>query len=289
MTLLGKVFTVLIFLMSILFMGFAVMVSATHTNWKMLVTNREPTERYPKGLVPRLEEQVEANKTLRGELDALRNQLALEQAARRHAIGVLETKLAAKEQTLSEREAELRAVQADQGQKSEALTLAQENLKALQTEVAALRESIRLVRADRDKQFEQVVSLTDRLHAAAGVEKNLKERQDQLVADLVQYKKVLDRVGLSPTSNIDGIAPSLDGIVTAVGDKNLIEVSLGWDDGLRPGHRLEVFRNNAYLGNAVVLKTDPDRSVAQVDEKSQRGLIKVQDRVATQISRTAAG
>ena len=59
------------------------------------------------------------------------------------------------------------------------------------------------------------------------------------------------------------------------------------DDGLRVGHRLEVFRDNAYLGYAVVLKTDPDRAVAQVDEKSQRGLVKVRDRVATKLSRTA--
>jgi len=84
----------------------------------------------------------------------------------------------------------------------------------------------------------------------------------------------------------ESIAPPLDGIVTAVSDKNLIEVSLGSDDGLRVGHRVEVFRDNNYLGSAMVLKTDPDRAVAQVDEKSQRGLIKVRDRVATKLTRT---
>ena len=44
--------------------------------------------------------------------------------------------------------------------------------------------------------------------------------------------------------------------------------------------------NTNSRGDSVVLKTDPDRSVAQVDDKSQRGLIKVQDRVATKLSRT---
>jgi hypothetical protein len=77
--------------------------------------------------------------------------------------------------------------------------------------------------------------------------------------------------------------------VTAVGASKLVEVSLGKDDGLRVGHRIEIFRDNAYLGFAIVRKTEPDRSVAQVDEKSLRGMIKVRDRVATKLSRTGTG
>ena len=80
------------------------------------------------------------------------------------------------------------------------------------------------------------------------------------------------------------VPPKLDAIVTAVGERNLIEVSIGSDDGLRVGHRLEVFHENAYLGYAVVLKTVPDRSVAQIDEKTQRGAVRVRDRVATKLS-----
>jgi hypothetical protein len=130
-----------------------------------------------------------------------------------------------------------------------------------------------------------VVDLTDKLHGAAGLEKSLKERHTQLLAEISRYKRVMDKLGVNPNMSVEGIPPELDGIVTAVGTKNLIEVSLGSDDGLKKGHRLEVFRDNTYLGHAVVLKTDPDRSVAQIDEKSQRGLIKVQDRVATKLSR----
>jgi hypothetical protein len=289
MTLLGKIFTVLIFIMSVLFMGFSVMVFATHKNWKMLVTNREPTEKYPKGLVPRLEEQVEANTSLRKELEELQNQLAVEQAARRHAIGTLEQKLADARHDLSEKEAELRDLRSEKVRVDDSLNEALAEVKFATEQVKQLREDIRTVRADRDQQFDTVVQLTDRLNAARGLEQNLEERRQSLLADLARYKKVMDRVGLSPDTNIDGIAPQLDGVITAVGEKNLIEVSLGWDDGLRVGHRLEVFRDNTYLGHATVLKTDPDRAVAKVDEKSQRGLIKVQDRVATKLTRTAAG
>jgi hypothetical protein len=138
-------------------------------------------------------------------------------------------------------------------------------------------------------QFEKVVGLTDKLHAAAGVEKGLLERQKQLIGEVTRYKTVLDVLGVNPNENVLAIAPPLDGIITAVGANNLAEVSLGSDDGLRVGHRIEIFRDNTYLGFAIVRKTDPDRSVVEVDEKSSRGLVKVRDRVATKLSRTGTG
>ena len=56
-----------------------------------------------------------------------------------------------------------------------------------------------------------------------------------MLDEITKYKKVLDAVGLKPDMDISGVAPPLDGIVTAVGERNLIEVSLGSDDGLRIG------------------------------------------------------
>jgi len=286
MTLLGKVFTVLIFIMSILFMGFSVVVFATHRNWKMLVDNPSATERYPLGLKQQLQAQVETNKGLRAELDGLRNQLAVEMAARRSALSALETKLADAQQRLAQKESELAGLQSAQTEATAAINLAETRLKELVIDIQKLRDEIRMVQAQRDEFYQRVVDLTDKLYSAAGVERNLKERETQLIAEISKYKRVTDVLGVNPNMPVESIAPPLDGIVTAVGDKNLIEVSLGSDDGLRVGHRVEVFRDNNYLGSAMVLKTDPDRAVAQVDEKSQRGLIKVRDRVATKLTRT---
>jgi hypothetical protein len=286
MTFIGKIFTVAILVMSVVFMSFSVVVFATHKNWKMLVTNDTPTEKYDLGLVHQLANLKETNTTLRDELDSIKNQLAVEQAARRHRIGVLETKLAESESRLSDKEAELRALQAAEGEAAEALKLAELTVSSLRGEVQGLRDEIRAVQTDRDVLFMRVVDLTDKVNAAAGLEKVLEERQVQLLAQISQYKRVMDKLGVNPAMSVEGIPPRLDGIVLAVGSKNLIEISIGSDDGLKMGHGVEVFRDNSYLGRAVVLKTDPDRSVAQIDEKSQRGLIKVRDRVATKLSRT---
>ena len=44
MTLLGKIFTGLIVMMSVLFLGLAISVFATHVNWRKLADNPNPGE-----------------------------------------------------------------------------------------------------------------------------------------------------------------------------------------------------------------------------------------------------
>ena len=288
MTLLGKIFTVLIFIMSVAFMTFSLAVFATHKNWKMLVTNPTKNERYDIGLVEKLQAQLQTNKSLQGELEKLKVQLAQEQAARRHALGSLETKLAEASQRLTEKEAELRTLQSTEGEATAALKTAQITVDGLRGEVAQLRADIRTAQGDRDLQFRKVVELTDQLHAAQGLERNMKERQVQLIGEITKYKEVVDKLPDELKEKVRASAPSLYGTVIAVG-KNLIEVSLGSDDGLKVGHRLEVFRDNAYLGNAVVVTTEPNKSVAQVDEKTQKGKVEVRDRVATRLGRAGTG
>ena len=73
-------------------------------------------------------------------------------------------------------------------------------------------------------------------------------------------------------------------IVVNVGDKELIEISIGDDDGILIGHQLDVYRDDAYLGKVVVVKTSPDRAVAEIIPEFKRGTIRKGDRVATKLS-----
>ena len=289
MTLLGKIFTVLILIMSLVFMSFSVVVFATHKNWKMLVTNAEPSEKYGLGLVHQLARERETNVNLRRELEDLKTQNAFEKAARRHAIGSLETRLTSVQQSLTEKETQLSTLQATESEAAAALKVAVQTAEALRAAVEELRGEVRTTQDARDKQFTRVVQLTDQLQGAIGTQRILQERAQQMVAEISSMKRVMDAAGVDMNMDTNAVPPPLDGIVLAVGESNLIEVSLGIDDGLRIGHRIEVYRDNTYLGHAIVLKTDPDRSVAQVDDKTQRGLIRVRDRVATKINRTSTG
>ena len=66
--------------------------------------------------------------------------------------------------------------------------------------------------------------------------------------------------------------------------KDLIEISIGADDGRKAGHPLEVYRGNTYLGRIVIFKTGPDRAVGRIQKDLQRGQIKRGDRVTTKFS-----
>jgi hypothetical protein len=226
---------------------------------------------------------------LRRELEDLKTQNAIEKAARRHAIGALETKLTSVQQSLTEKEGQLRTLQATESESAAALKIAVDTAEKLRVAVDGLRTEVRATQEARDAKFTEVVRLTDQLQGAMGTQRILQERAQQMVTQISDMKRVIDAAGVDVNMDTNAVPPPLDGIVTAVGESNLIEVSLGSDDGLRVGHRIEVFRDNSYLGHAIVLKTDPDRSVAQMDDKTQRGLIKVRDRVATKINRTRTG
>lgn len=80
------------------------------------------------------------------------------------------------------------------------------------------------------------------------------------------------------------IPPKRNGNVLVVNETTgLVELSLGFDDGLRSGHSLEVTRRGRYIGTVRVSRTEPNRSTAQVVQKSSEGSIAPGDRVDTQV------
>jgi len=127
-------------------------------------------------------------------------------------------------------------------------------LVAHRKEMGELRGEIRKTMADRDKLFNQVVLLTDQMHQLQGLVKGLKERNAQMAEQLAKVKNAANK-------DIDELN-LVDGVVTAVNDKGLLEVSIGSDDGVRKGAILDVFRKATYVGRAKVLITKRDQAIA---------------------------
>ena len=73
-------------------------------------------------------------------------------------------------------------------------------------------------------------------------------------------------------------------MVVNVGDKDLVEISIGDDDGILVGHQLDVYRDDVYLGKVVVVKTSPDRAVAKIIPEYKKGTIRKGDSVTTKLS-----
>ncbi len=278
MTLIGKIFTMLILVMSIVFMSFSVMVFATHKNWKEYVTN--PTTGLEKQLALAKQAKTDAD----AQLAQLKENLRNEQAARTAAVAVLVARAERLAADLSAKQNELDTTSATMTTVSKLSEVAQARLDSLEKEAAALRDSLRKTEEELEGQMLAVVKLTDDLNQAIALRNSEQEKNTQAVMQIAKMKSVLDANNLTSDSLVSHIPPKVEGVVLEVSDKDLIEISIGKDDGLKEGHALEVYRGNTYIGRITIRRTAPDRAVGQIIKEMQRGQIKRGDRVSTKLS-----
>lgn len=282
MTLIGKIFTVLIFLMSILFMAFAVSVYATHKNWREAVQRPQKDVRpgVELGLYYQKQNLERTIEQLRTEVERIKNELARERAARVHALAVLESEVQQKQMELAALEKQNLELTDSQTQAIATVSTIQNTLSALKGEVSGLRDDVRVAREDRDRQFEKVVTLNDQIGQAQGELARMTTEREKLLGEIGQITQVLTAHGLTKASKLPDVPPLLDGVVYRV-RSDFVELSLGSDDGIKVGHEVEVFRNNQYLGRAVIRKVDVDRAVGQLIKEYNRAPVQEGDRVQT--------
>ncbi len=273
MNLVGKIFAVIIPFAATIFMAFAIAVYATHKNWK------EAVEKPETGFKAQIEKKKQELADLEKTRDLLAETLSKETTEKRQAIAKEETYRAAAEEKITRLTQERDELDKKQQEAIAAMAATQQNLDKLTTEVEGLRTNIRETQADRDKQFAQVVSLTDQMHQAMNATTRLKERNQQLAQDNAQLKHLafVKGISLDPSDT----PPPLRGKVLAVNQQDMLEVSLGSDDGLHEGNTLEVYRGNNYLGRMRVMKTDSDRAVGKIIPDFKKGTIQKGDDVAT--------
>jgi len=280
MNLVGKIFVVLILVMSVLFMAFAMAVYATHKNWRDVAMAPEV------GLQARLEKAKKDNKDLTDEAEKLKQQFETEKAAKLQAVTKLESELEVVRgelKILAAKEAEL-----DKAKREAvaAMYATQKNATTDRNEVVEQRTAVEEARKDRDAHFKEVVRLTDELNQAANEKELLRKRTEDLGKDLAKADQVLRKHGLDKNKNYANVPPTVDGYITSVG-AGLVEISIGSDDGLLKGHKLEVYRigggQNTYVGRIEVVRIEPSRAVCKTDPKFQNSNMMVGDRVASKI------
>lgn len=275
MNLVGKIFVVLTLLMSLVFMSFAVAVYGTHRNWKQVIENPSG------GLKAQLDKARQDNAELQTKLIALQNEVKAEEVAKRQQLAKLESTL----KEVSDQYADLKTQHEELAAKDKTaiatLDTSQQNLATLTAEVEKLRGEIRTTQDERDKLFEKTVKLTDNVQQAQGSLKRENERSQQLAAQVGKMSKLLQSLGVN--EDTPARVPDVKGKVLAVNTDNMIEVSIGSDDGIKAGVTLEVYRDNKYMGRVMVLKTDTDRAVAKVMKEFVQGQIQKGDYVATRL------
>jgi hypothetical protein len=273
MKLLGYILTFAIMIASILVLVVAVAVYGTQKNWQTAYNTLQAT----------YQAEQTANADLQDQYLNQISRLKAEQDAARQDVARLETErvMLVRQNTAIQKEVdELRAA----SREGTALVAATEaNNDRLTKEVAALRQSIRENQQARDEAFTRALNATTALHVTAGELQQLQERNQQVVEQLAHVTAAANAGGVDLNGEV--VTP-VRGIVSKTQRKDglqLIEISVGADDGVKPGHTVEVFRGDRYLGRAEILKADPDRAVGRVMREFQQGQIQEGDNVATKL------
>ncbi|MFO0916116.1 MAG: hypothetical protein U0795_24375 [Pirellulales bacterium] len=272
MNLLGKSLIVLIFVMAIFFMASSVMVFATHENWKTKHA----------ALQSNLQQIQASNSELQSERDKLERQLALERAARAQSIAALESQFQQQSQELLAKQQQLDNVSANAREQTRAVQAATDTVKALQQQVDTQKSELFALRDDVRKKFEEVLALTDSNYQLEGMKDRVESLARDLRTQLGKAEQVLRYNNLEATAPVSNVAPRAEGRVVSVRG-NLVQISLGKDDGIRPDHELDVSRGDLYLGRIRITKVEDDSSVGEILEGFRRGGIQGGDRVRTQV------
>lgn len=284
MNIIGKIFVFAVFVMSLVFMSFAIALFSTHTNWRDEITRTADQVQAgkPLGYKLQLEEAKKERETLTAEIAKLTAEVAASEAARDQVVAKIQTALEEKDKELQDLRTEKDARE-DKRVKAEAdLAAANQELKKATEKIEELRDTIVDQRKTVDVEIARSAKLAGELHEKESFLEIATERKAQLEKQVANARLLLKQHGLAIESLPRDQVPTAGGIVTAVADDS-IEVTLGGDDGVQMGHFLEVYRDDEYLGRVQVISVKPDRSVGRVIREFKRGDIQPGDRVATRL------
>lgn len=272
MNLMGKIFTVLILILSVAFLVVAVMVGASHRNWKQAAEDNRQRASLA-------ERQLEAAKSRSTEKE---KQLAAEQVARAFQLSQLESQLNIARQNRETTQRQLQEELVISQKRLDSLQQAEARLAELDQQIATLKTENSKLIDDIAAQRLQVVNKTNQLYKVQGEKDDLELLVQDLTSQVAQKTKVMNAMGIRDDALVDHIEPRVDGVVKGVSG-NLIVVSLGSDDGLRSGHLVDIYRGDRFVGKAKILTAEFDQASARVMAEYQQSRVQEGDHVTTKL------
>ncbi len=267
MNLVGKIFVFLILVMSLVFMTMALIVYATHRNWKQEITRTSADVTGPNqtvGWKARYQQLVEQNQKLSAQNEALQKATVEARTAKAEALAKLQTELSARTQELTAAQSELEKRAAALASATATLKTQEENVNVATGQVQKLTEDIKTQIAMADDLLKKSMQLSDQLMQANIQLPNLKERNDELAQMLANARLLLSQVGMTLEDPIDRRPPPLVANVEAVGARGDVEIAAGTHDGIRVGHELAIVRNGQFVGRVKIFEVTADRAAGTV-------------------------
>ncbi|RLS30112.1 MAG: hypothetical protein DWH78_14395 [Planctomycetota bacterium] len=278
----GKILIVLQLVFSLCFMCFAGAAYTFHEGWKKKAdTLQSKLGNTEQQLSEQQSQRQQESDNLKGELTAMTTRAQMAEAK----VTGIETSLTQALGNLANAEQQRDRHLAD-------LAIAQQEAQARIAETTDARsENLRL----NDRVVDGISvrrTLEDDLLDRQGRIDEAVQRELQMVEELARLRGLLRTNKIDPNDAIVGPVPApvekITGVVTAA-KKNesrsaeLVEISIGSDDGIAKGMRLIVYRGAKYICEIEITEIYPDLSVGRVIESTRNGNIEREDNVTTKL------
>jgi len=276
MTLLGKIFTLLVLLLSVIFFIVSLIANASHLDHKKKVTQYQSDVKRLETSVDELKKQIEQQKT----------SLAQEQLSRKSALAALQTQYDSAQKSLAEANTELQQLTSTLTIQTQKLAEASDRVTSLTTLNNSFKAEIDKTITDRNAQRKLVITLSDKLNTLQSVEVDLRGEMARLQNDATLFQARSEAAESSlkeyGITDFEDVPPAdLKGQILAVNSSKQVVISLGRDDGLREGHKLEVYNSSRYLGQIQIKSIKDDQAIGVI--MISKGFIQAGDKVAAKI------
>ncbi|HEX8200477.1 MAG TPA: hypothetical protein VF590_08315 [Isosphaeraceae bacterium] len=285
MTFVGKILVIIIMIFAVLFLGEAVVLFTTATNWKEKAADLKKQN-------GEIQQKVTASKA---EVDARTADLATAKAAAKAQEDQLTTQIRTLEEQRKAAETQLTDVRSQLETATQNARSALEEAQARVRETEVLRTDLQAAQKQANLFKLQQTELTDRIRI---MERDLRVAQDNnkaLQENVVNLSSFLRSKGLtsdpqqvtSLNRGTTGTPPDVEGEVGRIdarGDR--AELTIGSDDGLQVGHELYVFRTgatSAYVGKIHIDAVEPDKASGHLIQPYLGRKLQEGDRVAATI------
>lgn len=279
MTSVGKILVIVIMIFAVIFLGISTVVYTTATDWKQMAETHKKA----------LGELRTKNNDAEEKIASAKKDLERVKADHIVAKKALDDRVAALNADIERMQREITTARGDlaTAQQTAAASLAE--AEARRTETQLLREQKLAVEKQANDFKIRQTELNDQIRILTRERDVTKKNNDDLRERVARYSSLLRQHQLSDDiSQVKGLEspPAVHGEVSRVDAKNKkVELTIGSDDGLVPGHELFLYRTSPrpeYLGKIRIQSVDPDQAVGVVIGNTIQGKkIKEGDIVST--------
>ena len=313
MTFVGKVLVIVQVVLSLCFMAFAGAVYTVQQDWKTAFEQKvQDIERKNAELAQKEEEISLLNKDLAAtqsiqqdiagyvnnidqltghiQDDGVRTQLRVIATRAENA----ETKAASLERQMEAKDKELMEAKDNYNRVKIENEYALKEAKERTEEAKKLKATNKDLNNQLAQAHDKIFTLEDLKFNLETEARGMADKHKGLLQQVAYVQEILRKANINEQEVLakDEPPPLVRGLVyntkapQRTGGTELVEISIGSDDGLSEGHELDIYRTTnggQYLGRMQVVFVQADRAVGKVIQKSKNGIIQRGDYVTTKL------